>query len=65
MPHKSKVGQLVRLKARFPDETGARIYEVVRQLPPAANGVPCYRIKGGGVPTERAVDESQLDPASK
>ena len=45
MAHQFKIGQLVRMKARFPGGTGYGMYEVVRLVPPDIDGVPCYRIK--------------------
>ena len=60
MAHKFKVGSTVRLKRRPSDHIGSDVYEVVRLLPPAADGVPCYRIKDGAG-HERAARETEID----
>ena len=64
MPHKFKIGQLVRLsRPRFSDSrsnTGG-VYQVVRLLPADQTGEPAYRIKSSD--GERAVVESEISTA--
>ncbi|HSH78736.1 MAG TPA: hypothetical protein VLA19_09430 [Herpetosiphonaceae bacterium] len=60
MAHKFQIGQLVRVKAQFPDRIGAGVYNVVRLMPPDNDGVPCYRIKDT-TGHERAVREIEIE----
>ena len=60
MAHQFKIGQLVRMKARFPGGTGFGMYEVTRLMPPDNDGVPCYRIKHI-TGHERPVRETEIE----
>ncbi len=60
MAHKFKIGQLVRMKARFLGGTGFGMCEVIRLMPPDNDGVPCYRIKDSAG-HERAVREIEIE----
>jgi hypothetical protein len=62
MFHKFKLGQLVRLIRRPPDQVGPSVYEVVRLLPADVDDVPNYRIKDNAG-QERAVRESEIEKA--
>lgn len=60
--HRFKIGQQVRVKTGFPDQTGAGSYEIIRLMPETRDGEHHYRIKGkAGV--ERAVSEAQIELA--
>ncbi len=60
MAHQFNIGQLVRMKARFPGGTGFGMCEVIRLMPPDVDGVPCYRIKDEAG-HERAVREIEIE----
>jgi hypothetical protein len=61
--HKFRIGEIVRLvSGRFPDHTGAGVYEITR-LMPAAGGQLGYRIKSAHESHERAVQESEITSA--
>ncbi len=60
MAHKFNIGQLVRMRARFPGGTGYGMYEVIRLVAPDIDGVPCYRIKDT-TGHERAVREIEIE----
>lgn len=57
--HRFRVGQQVRLAARYPDPAGTAVYEVVRLMPETGNGEFHYRVRGPNG-QERAASESQL-----
>ncbi len=66
MPHAFQVGQLVRATGRFSDRTGQEgMYEIVRLLPPDADGVPKYRIKSSTLGTERVVNQPEIAKAQQ
>jgi hypothetical protein len=60
MPHKFKLGQIVRLQASFAAlrSGSADIYEVIRLMPADQSGEYSYRVKSAGA--ERAARESEL-----
>ena len=59
--HKFRVGDSVRVsRGRFPDRSGAGIYEVVRLLP-ETEGEFQYRIKSAGASAERMVREGEIE----
>jgi hypothetical protein len=57
--HRFRVGEQVRMAARYPDPASHAVYEIVRLMPETPNGELHYRVKN---PTgqERAASESQL-----
>jgi hypothetical protein len=61
MPYTFQVGQVVRAIGRFRDRTGQEgVYEIVRLLPPDADGVPQYRIKSAAQGNERVVMQQEI-----
>ena len=61
MPHKFKIGQMVRLaRPRFSDSrsNSSSVYQIVRLLPADQTGEPAYRIKSSD--GERAVLQSDI-----
>ena len=61
MPHAFQIGQLVRATGKFSDRTGQDgVYEVVRLLPPDADGVPKYRIRSPALGQERVVNQPEI-----
>ena len=62
MTHRYNLGQLVRVRNRFPDRSGDGPYEVVRLMPATPNGDLHYRVKSS-TGQERAVSEAELAPA--
>ena len=57
--HRFRLGQQVRMMARYPDPAGSAVYEVVRLMPETANGEFHYRVRAPNG-QERAASESQL-----
>lgn len=57
--HRFRVGEQVRMAARYPDPAGNAIYEIVRLMPETPNGELHYRVKNPAG-QERAAAESQL-----
>ena len=45
MQHWFCVGQIVRLKRRFPDQPSIAAYEVLRLLPADEDDMPLYRVR--------------------
>ncbi len=65
MDHRFQLHQLVRVKVLLLDRTRNGIHEVVRLLPPAADGIPLYRIRSATEGTERVVAQHEIEPASR
>ncbi len=60
MEHAFQVGQLVRTKGRNADRTGG-VYEIVRCMPPGADGIPLYRVRHQT--GERVLGQNEIEPA--
>jgi hypothetical protein len=55
------VGQMVRTAGRFPSQSGARMYQIVRLLPPTAgDDVPRYRVRSVPDGVEWVVAQDRL-----
>lgn len=57
--HRFRMGEQVRMAARYPDPAGNAVYEIVRLMPATPNGEFQYRVKNPAG-QERAAHESQL-----
>ena len=62
MPHKFRIGQLVRPRERLLDNSG--IYEILRILPSGPDDEPLYRVKAATGPIQRVMREADMVPAS-
>jgi hypothetical protein len=60
--HRFRVGEQVRMAARYPDPASNTLYEIVRLMPETPNGEFHYRVRNPGG-QERAAAESQLSAA--
>ncbi len=65
MPHVFHIGQPVRLRAHLRGMMGRGIHQVAGFLPPRADGVPLYQIKGVQDGAERIVKQHEIEAVQR
>lgn len=63
MPYAFHIGQPVQLRAHLREMIGRGLHRVAGFLPPRADGVPLYQIKGVQDGTERIVKQHEIEAA--